>query len=202
MPSVNENAAKPTPAKLPERCTKAAFARLLDVDAALVSRWIAGRRVETDDAGRVLVRQSLTKLLLTTDPVRGGRGAVRGAGSGGTIDRARELLERDGDTPPANAAPGSSAARLADQLADALAQLEIERKFREEWHYHHHVEAQLRCRLVDTMREQWPALTAALATGGDAFDRLMFRIECRIYNSMTDEEIAAEEGPMFDEKAG
>lgn len=193
MPSVNENAAKP--ATLPERCSKAMFARLLEVDAALVSRWVAAERIELDDAGRVLVRQSLTKLLLTTDPSRGGRGSMRGEGSGGTIDRARELLQRDSD------APAAKVTRISAQLADALAQLELERKFRDEWHYHHDVEAKLRCRLIDTMRDQWPELTAALEAGGDAFDRIMFRIECRIYSGMTDEEIAAEEGPMFDEKA-
>lgn len=128
MPSVNENATKPTPGKLPERCTKAEFARLLGVDAALVSRWIAGKRIEIGDAGRVLVRPSLTKLLLTTDPARGGRGAVRGAGGGGTIDRARELLEI-GNVPerPAEEDPpegddasdyGSHAQRRAKALAD------------------------------------------------------------------------------------
>lgn len=182
MPSVNENAAKP--ATLPERCSKATFARLLEVDAALVSRWVAAKRVELDDAGRVLVRQSLTKLLLTTDPSRGGRGSMRGEGSGGTIDRARELLQRDSD------APAAKVTRLSAQLADALAQLEREREFIKWSCYTVKEEADLRRRLVEAMREQWPALTAALDAGGEAFNRIMQRIEWRIYGEMTDEEIA------------
>lgn len=189
MPSVNENAAKP--ATLPERCTKAMFARLMEVDAALVSRWVAADRIELDDAGRVLVRQSLTKLLLTTDPSRGGRGSMRGEGSGGTIDRARELLQRDSD------APAAKVTRLAAQLADALAQLQREREFIKSSCYTVNEEAALRCRLVEAMREQWPALTAALEAGGEAFERIMYRIQCRIYDGMTDAEIAEDEAEMF-----
>ncbi len=89
--------------------------------------------------------------------------------------RARELLQRDGD------APAAKVTRLSAQLAEALAQLEREREFIKSSCYTVNEEAALRCRLVEAMREQWPALTAALEAGGEAFDRIMYRIECRIY---------------------
>jgi hypothetical protein len=191
MQKTNEN----TPDAVPERCTKAEFARLLGVDAANVSRWASAKRVEVDDAGRVMVRPSLTRLLLTTDPSRGGRGSVRGEGSGGTIDRARALLERSAP----GAVPASRLERLESQLAEALAQLELERKFRREWCYHHDDEATMRADLVDSMRAKWSELSAAMAAGDtDAFDRVMFRIEARIYSGMSPEEIAAVEPELFD----
>ncbi|MBK9655067.1 MAG: terminase small subunit [Rhodanobacteraceae bacterium] len=83
----------------PERCSRADFARLLRVDPANVSRWAHANRIKFDEAGRVLVRESLEQLLMTLDPTRGGSGATRGVGSGGTLDLVRQMLERLGNPP-------------------------------------------------------------------------------------------------------
>lgn len=179
---------------MPNVCTKSEFARLLGVDPANVSRWAGAKRLDLDGRGRVLVLPSLTRLLATLDPSRGGREGQRGPGSGGTIDTIRRLLEQAG----ANAQPASRVADLEAQLAEVSGQLAYEREWRKANCYHHDEEATLRCQLLDAMAAQWGELTAAREAGGDAFDRIMFRIECRIYSGMSDEEIAAEEPAMFD----
>ncbi|KAA0272376.1 MAG: hypothetical protein EDQ89_08040 [Acidobacteria bacterium] len=57
----------------------------------------------------------------------------------------------------------------------------------------------MRADLVDSMRGKWAELSAAMAAGdADAFDRVIFRIEARIYSGMSPEEIAAAEPELFD----
>jgi hypothetical protein len=179
---------------IPKECTKSEFARLLGVDPANVSRWSNAGRLDLNGRGRVLVLASLTKLLATLDPGRGGRAGQRGAGDGGTIDTCRRLLEQAGT----KAEPTAQVAELQAQLSEAIGQLEHERTWRKANCYHRDEEAGLRCRLVDAMAAQWGELTAARKAGGNAFDRIMYRIECRIYLGLSDEVIAVEEAEMFD----
>ncbi len=179
---------------IPRECTKSEFARLLGVDPANVSRWASAKRLDLDQRGRVLVLPSLTRLLATLDPSRGGREGQRGPGSGCTIDTIRRLLEQAGT----KAQPSARVAELEAQLAAVTAQLEYEREWRTLNCYHHDEEATLRCRLLDAMTAQWGELTAAREAGGDAFDRIMFRIECRIYSGMSEDEIGAAERESFD----
>lgn len=181
---------------MPKECTKSEFARLLGVDPANVSRWATSDRLELNPKGRVIVLPSLTRLLATLDPGRGGRAGKRGPGDGGTIDTCRRLLEQAG----ANAQPAAGVADLEARLAEVSGQLAHEREWRKANCYHHDEEARLRCQLVDAMAAQWGELTEAREAGGDGFDRIMFRIECRIYSGMTDEAIAAEEALMFDDE--
>lgn len=183
---------------IPKECSKSDFARLLGVDPANVSRWASAKRLELSAGGRVVVLGSLTRLLATLDPSRGGRSGQRGPGDGGTIDTCRRLLEQAGTQ--ATAASSSEVAKLKAQLEEVSGQLVQEREWREANCYHYDEEAKLRCQLVDAMAAQWGELTAAREAGGDGFDRIMFRIECRIYSCMSDQEIASEEARTFDDE--
>lgn len=182
---------------IPKECSKSEFARLLGVDPANVSRWASAKRLDLTKMGRVDVLPSLTRLLATLDPSRGGRDGMRGPGSGGTIDTIRRLLAQAAET---KAAPASGVAELEAQLAEVSGQLAYEREWRAANCYHHDEEARLRGQLVDAMETQWRELTAAREAGGDQFERIMFRIELRIYSGMSDEEIARDEALMFDDE--
>ena len=100
----------------------------------------------------------------------------------------------------ANAQPAAGVADLEAQLVEVSGQLAHEREWRKANCYHHDEEAKLRCQLLDAMAAQWGELTAAREAGGDAFDRIMYRIECRIYLGLSDEVIATEEALMFDDE--
>ena len=83
------------------------------------------------------------------------------------------------------------------ELAALREQIQAERMFREQRCITRDEAAQYLARVVDAMLAQWADLTAAIAAGGDAFERRMFRIECRVCNNMTDAEIEAEELEIF-----
>ena len=180
---------------LPKECSKSEFARMVGVDPANVSRWASAKRLELNPKGRVIVLPSLTRLLATLDPSRGGRTGQRGPGDGGTIDTCRRLLEQAGTQ--AAAASSSDVVKLKAQLAEVTEQLEVERKFR-----------QTRCVLDDDLAKMigsewaeieraWDALAAARVAGGDAFDRLSDRIVGRVFYGRTEEELDEQERDVY-----
>ncbi len=138
------------PGALPAKMTRAEFARLLEVDAALVTRWAQAGRLELDDDDQVLVAQSLARWLHTADPSRGGRGI----GKPGTFERIKALLSEQAATKVQPSTSGLLARieALRGQLADAKDQLARERAFRRSG-----------CIDWDELAQRLPRLTGAIA---------------------------------------
>lgn len=138
-----------SPGALPAKMTRAEFARLLEVDAALVTRWAQAGRLELD-GDEVVVVGSLTRWLATMDPSRGGRGI----GKAGTADKIRDLLSGNA---AARMTPDVAGllARIEDlrgQLADAQEQIARERAYRRSG-----------CIDWDELAQRLPRLTGAIA---------------------------------------
>ncbi len=108
----------PTPA-LPAACTQAAFARLLLVSEALVSRWKSDGRLELDRVGRVVTIPTLLRLAQTIDQTRGGRRGSKSAGIS-TLRRIEALI--------ASHTGARSVSALEARIADLSAKLEAVHK--------------------------------------------------------------------------
>lgn len=180
---------------IPKESTKSEFARLLGVDPANVSRWAAAGRLELTAPGRVNVLPSLTKLLATLDPARGGRAGQRGPGEGRTIDTCRRLLEQAGSQ--ATNAGTSDLVQLKAQLAEVTEELEREREFRRDHCVLEMDMAKMLARQWDEIEREWDKLAAARAAGGDAFSRLTDRIEGKAIWGFSEEELDQNERDMY-----
>ena len=116
-PSQPTLALDPTPA-LPAACTQAAFARLLLVSEALVSRWKSEDRLDLDRVGHVRTVPTLLRLAQTLDQTRGGR---RGSATAGvsTLQRIEALI--------ATHTGARSVSELEKRIVELGAQLAAER---------------------------------------------------------------------------
>lgn len=125
---VSTSASQPgkIPETLPERCSKKDFADLLGIHPSGVSRFIGSGRVILDGSGRILVRDSLARLLATWNPTRGGR---HGGGDWrtGTLARIEQLVKVAAviDAPKVE-----DAAKLRREMAELRTRLEEAESFR------------------------------------------------------------------------
>jgi hypothetical protein len=122
---------------------------------------------------------SLTRLLATADPSRGGRGGLTRAGTTETI---RKLLADQGRR---------KSTEIQDQAArasDLEQQLADQRKFIAENMVHHDQLAALLAIFSQEIREAWPRLSVCLELGGDEFDRIWDRIEGRTFYGWSEDQ--------------
>ena len=171
-------------AGLPHDCTKAEFARLLGVGAANVSRWAGAGRLDLDKHGRVVVVTSLTKLLATADPSRGGLRGNAGVSGSGSVDTIRRLLAEDA----AQRDPSRQVSSLKAQVAELTRQLAAEVAFRKERHLSADDLAAKLCAFAEQIDAAWGQLSDCRKADGDAFERLWDRIEGRVFYGWSDAE--------------
>jgi hypothetical protein len=172
---------------LPERCTKAAFARLLAVDAANVSRWISSGRIVVDQQGAVAVFDSLARLIATADPARGGRGGQGASDANSSLNRAQHLLTHAARQPRQPARLGE----LQAKVKELEAQLAAERA----WHAQWSMSREEMSRRMVKFHEDLNTVLLRMAPGIDLvdFEREFDRLDGRHFYDMTDAELDEQE---------